>query len=170
MKETQRHLDAFELYLLHKQSGTNTEDSIKLLVGDLKVTRKTLYIWKKEFNWDEKEAIRSLEINKEIQTKTNKSIVDNKIQYLGVYHRLLKKLADNGYNIDICNVNDLSVVVKGALLLQDEPTENIKSDTTLDEQRGLERLRNIEAQHNDSNSDPRDSTTSPDRNSSDTTG
>ena len=55
-----------------------------------------------------------------------------------------------------------------ALLLQDEAGEIIENNVTIDKERGLERLRNIEARHNDSNSDSGDSTTGPDRNSANT--
>ena len=130
MKELQRHLDAFELYFQYKQSGCNTKQSISKVMVELKWSESALYNWKEEFDWDGREAIRSLEINKELQKKTNTSIVDNKIQYLGIYHRLLKKLADNGYDIDIKCINDLNLVVKGALLVQDEPTEHIKEDSS----------------------------------------
>ena len=131
MKELQKHLDAFEYYFQCKQSGHNTTESIRLVKSKCNVSEKTLYHWKKEFDWDGREAIRSLEINNKIQEKTNNSIVDNKIQYLGIYHRLLKKLADKGYNIDINNINDLNMVIKGALLIQDQPTENIKEQSII---------------------------------------
>ena len=130
MKELQKHLDAFERYFQYKQSGHGVEESIMLLKSDCKVTRKTLYDWKDKFDWDAKESIRSLEINKKLQQKTNNSIVKNKIQYLGIYNRLLKKLEEQGYPIEIKSIYDLNMVVKGSLLVQDEPTENIKSNTT----------------------------------------
>ena len=126
MKELQRHLDAFELYLSYKMSGLNVEDTIKLLMSDLGVTRKTLYKWKKDLKWDIKETIRSIDINKDIQKTTNKSVQDNRIQYLGIYHKLLTKLDKDGYPIEIKNVSDLDKVIKGSLLVQDEPTEHVK--------------------------------------------
>ena len=116
MKELQKHLDAFELYFQYKQSGHNTTQSIKLVKGKCKVSEKSLYKWKEEFDWDERETIRSLKINKEVQ-------------YLGIYHRLLKKLEKDGYPIEISSIHDLNLVIKGSLLVQDEPTEHIKENS-----------------------------------------
>ena len=129
MKELQKHLDAFELYFQYKQSGHNITQSIKLLKGKCKVSEKSLYKWKEEFDWDEKETIRSLEINKEVQKKTNSTVANNKAQYLGIYHRLLKKLEKDGYPIEISSIHDLNLVIKGSLLVQDEPTEHIKENS-----------------------------------------
>jgi hypothetical protein len=114
MKELQKHLDAFELYFQYKQSGHNTTQSIKLVKGKCKVSEKSLYKWKEEFDWDERETIRSLKINKEVQKKTNSTVANNKAQYLG---------------IEISSIHDLNLVIKGSLLVQDEPTEHIKENS-----------------------------------------
>jgi hypothetical protein len=126
MKELQKHLDAFELYFKSKQDGANTEESIKLLMSDFKVSRKTAYKWKKEFDWDGREAIRSQEIQKRIEEKTNTTIVDNKVKYLSFYHKLLDDLK-NDFKLKIKDVNDLKRVIDGALLLQDQPTEKTEN-------------------------------------------
>ena len=130
LKEQQRHKDAFEKYFTYKQSGKSNEESIKLLIGDIGVTRKSLYAWKKEFDWDGREALRSNEIQKGVEEKTNTTIIENKTRYLSFYHKLLDELEKNP--VTIKNVNDLQMVIKGCLLLQDEPTEHTKETNTTD--------------------------------------
>jgi hypothetical protein len=129
MKEQQRHKDAFELYFTFKQNGKSVEETIKLLQSDCNVTRKTLYVWKKEFDWDGREAIRANEIQKEVEQKTNTTIVDNKVQYLSFYHKLLEDLKTN-WNIKIENITDLKKVIDGSLLLQGESTERTETNIT----------------------------------------
>ena len=122
MEEKQIHLDAFEKYFIHKQAGINTTEAIEKVWLTGKVSKKTLWKWKREFDWDEKEAIRSLEITKKVSEKTNTTIVDNKVTYLGIIHKLLRKLQEGDYNIEIRNVSDVDKLIRTALLLQDEST------------------------------------------------
>lgn len=150
MKELQRHLDAFEIYFKHKQEGRNTKEAITLVSMELKFSETSLYKWKKEFDWDGREAIRSREIQRKIEEKTNNTIIENKIKYLSFYHKLLDDLRRD-WNLKIDNVRDLEVVTKNALLLQDEPTEHVKEKTQttlkIDHNLRLKRLKRIEAKH-----------------------
>jgi len=129
MKELQRHRDAFEIYLQHKQKGNLTTQAIRLVCSEFKVSEKTVWKWKREFDWDGREAIRTQEIQRQIEEKTNNSIVENKIKYLSYYHKLLDKMVQKKVPFEINNVRDLEIVTRNALLLQDEATE--KTQTTL---------------------------------------
>ena len=60
MKERQKHRDAFDKYFKLHQEGETVEAIVLLLASDFNVTRKTVYTWKKELNWDDREAIRRL--------------------------------------------------------------------------------------------------------------
>ena len=122
MKELQKHIDAFDQYFILKQNGLSVEEVVRLLVGDLGVTRKTVYKWKKEFKWDEKEAVRSADVNQKVERETNSTIVDNKVKYLSFYHKLLDDLK-NDFDIKVENVSDLRRVTDACLVLQGEVTE-----------------------------------------------
>ena len=126
MKELQKHKDAFELYFQSKQEGESVENAVRLLVGDLGVTRKTIYKWKKELKWDDREAVRASEVNRDVEKKTNSTIVDNKVKYLSFYHKLLDDLKKE-FDIRIKDVNDLKRVVDGCLVLQGEVNERWES-------------------------------------------
>jgi hypothetical protein len=124
MKELQRHIDAFEIYFKKKQEGNDTAKAITLASQECNFSETSLYTWKKEFDWDDREAIRAAEINKKVEEKTDSTIIENKTKYLSFYHKLLDKLKKDGFNIDIKSPRDLDLVVKGALLLQGEHTEH----------------------------------------------
>jgi len=124
MKELQRHIDAFEIYFKKKQEGNDTAKAITLASQECNFSETSLYTWKKEFDWDGREAIRAAEINKKVEEKTDSTIIENKTKYLSFYHKLLDKLKKDGFNIDIKSPRDLDLVVKGALLLQGEYTEH----------------------------------------------
>lgn len=126
MKELQRHIDAFEIYFKKKQEGNDTAKAITLASQECNFSETSLYTWKKEFDWDGREAIRAAEINKKVEEKTDSTIIENKTKYLSFYHKLLDKLKKDGFNIDIKSPRDLDLVVKGALLLQGEHTEHTK--------------------------------------------
>jgi len=124
MKELQRHIDAFEIYFKKKQEGNDTAKAITLASLECGFSETSLYTWKKEFDWDGREAIRAAEINKKVEEKTDSTIIENKTKYLSFYHKLLDKLKKDGFNIDIKSPRDLDLVVRGALLLQGEYTEH----------------------------------------------
>lgn len=65
-------------------------------------------------------------MNRDVEKKTNSTIVDNKVKYLSFYHKLLDELKNN-FDIKIENVNDLKRVVDGCLVLQGEFNERLKS-------------------------------------------
>jgi hypothetical protein len=128
MKELQRHIDAFEIYFKTKQSGKITHEAIKLVALELGFSTNAIYTWKKEFDWDGREAIRSREINKQIERKTDSSIVTNKIKYLAIVHKpiddLITKMDAGETVLVIENDKQAERYLKLALLLQDQTTEN----------------------------------------------
>lgn len=126
MKELQKHLDAFELYFQSKQAGSTTKASIMQVASKQKYNVTTVWRWKKNFNWDEREVVRASEVNKRVEKRINSSIVDNKVKYLSFYHKLLDDLK-NDFDIRIWNVTDLKKTIDGALVLQDEPVERVES-------------------------------------------
>ncbi len=130
MKELQRHRDAFELYLTKKLEGIDTTQAITQVSLELSCSESSIYNWKKKFNWDEREAIRSAEIQKEVEKRTNATITENKVKYLSFYHKLLDDLKNN-FNIKIENTRDLKLVVDGALNLQGEATERSHNVTDI---------------------------------------
>ena len=130
MKEAQKHIDAFELYFQSIQSGMSVNESILSVQKQCTVSERTVWRWHSAFDWSGRTALRSKEINKKVEQKTNSTIVANKARYLRIYHSLLDDL-ERRADVTIKNVNDLQMVVKGTLLLQDEPTENIKENVNI---------------------------------------
>jgi len=132
MKELQRHIDAFEIYFKNKQGGHDTAKAISLSSLECGFSETSLYTWKKEFDWDGREAIRAKEINKKVEEKTDSTIIKNKANYLSYYHNLLNKLMEGGFGIEIKSARDLDLVIKGALLLQGEPSEISKVEGSVE--------------------------------------
>lgn len=135
MDEEQIHLDAFEKYFEYRQEGKNKSESISLVSVELGFSKTSIYKWKKNFNWDDREAVRSAEINAEVQKKTNSTIIDNKTKYLSYVHAILNKIIvkkpDGSFdiNLDIKNISDFEKVTKLGLLLQGEDTERTTINT-----------------------------------------
>jgi hypothetical protein len=136
MKETQKHIDAFELYFTLKQNGADTNKAIMSVSKQINVSERTIFRWKNNFDWDGREAIRSNEINKKIEEKTNDTIVDMKVKYLKIIHGPLFKYLEDVESkkrdpLKIRSPRDLDILVKLGLLLQDQPTEHKKDDALL---------------------------------------
>ena len=151
MKEFQRHHEAFELYFSFIQSKKSKSESIIRVASEYNVANSTMWRWHKEFNWDNRAHLRNIEINKQVEKKTNTTIADNKAKYLTFIHKLLddwKKKVDKGeVPVEITSPSDVDKIIKLALLLQDEAGEIIENQVTINKEKGLERLRRIEAKH-----------------------
>lgn len=135
MEEEQTHLDAFELYFKLRQEGNGKTKSVAGVASEYNRSESTIFEWKKKLHWDDREAIRSSEINSNIQKKTNSTIIDNKSKYLSYGHAILNKVIvkkpDGTFdiNLDIKNVSDFEKVTKLCLLLQGEDTERTSINT-----------------------------------------
>jgi hypothetical protein len=162
MNEKQKHLDAFELF--YRLGGVGSDENFSKVSGKFQVTERTVWNWYKKFGWKERVHLRNIDVNKEVIKKTNSTIAANKAKYLTYAHKLFddwKKKVDSGeIPVEIKSVSDVDKIVKLALLLQDEAGEIIENKVTIDKESGLERLKSIEAKHNDGNSDSGDSTRS----------
>lgn len=132
MKELQRHRDAFELYFKLKQSNHTTTDAVRLVKGEFKVSEKTIYKWKKAFSWDGREAIRTNEIQKNIEARTNKSIEDYKTSLINLWENTLAEYTSEVNTgkrkpVQIEKTRDLETATKNLLLLMGESTERTES-------------------------------------------
>jgi len=145
MKELQRHIDAFEIYFTNKQNGQNVQDSVRLVESKFGVSEKTVYKWKRVFDWDGREAIRANEINRKIEKKTDNSIVSNKVKYLAVVHKpiddLIKKMNEGKSVLVIESSLDVERYLKMALLLQDQPTD--KTDVVSEVESSVKKVNNL---------------------------
>jgi hypothetical protein len=130
MEEEPIHLDAFETYFKLRQSGKGKTEAAIGTGSEHGRTKSTIFEWKKNFNWDDREAVRSADINREVQQNTNSVIIDNKTSYLIYAHKLLDKILIKdkdgnvtGINLDIKSISDFEKVTKLCLLLQGEDTD-----------------------------------------------
>ena len=120
MIEKQKHIDAFEIYFTFKQERLSKNKAFEETIKKIGVSKSSIKTWAREFDWDGREAIRSKEINKKVSEKTDDNIVDHKAMYLSFFHKLLNDLKNSGFDIKICNVNDLVKAVDMCLVLLDE--------------------------------------------------
>jgi hypothetical protein len=169
MKEKQKHLDAFELF--YTLGGEASQENCTRVSDKFQITERTFWNWYKKLGWKDRVHLRNIDVNEEVVQRTNSKIADNKAKYLTYVHKLFddwkKKVDDGDAPVEIKSASDVDKIVKLALLLQDEAGEIIENKVTVNKEKGLERLKNIEATHNDGSSDSGDSTTGPDRDSSD---
>lgn len=136
MKESQKHLDAFELYFKFIQSNKTKSESIIGVSSEYNIATSTVWRWNKLFDWDGRTAIRSKEIQKQVEKRTNRTIVENKASYLSIIHNIFGKYTHDVKNnlrepLEITNMYELERGIKTALLLQEEPTEHFKEESNI---------------------------------------
>lgn len=129
MKEKQKHIDAFEEF--YTLGGAASEENVRYLSGKCQVSERTIWRWYKSFGWKERVHLRNIDVNKEVEQKTNSTIADNKAKYLSYVHKLFddwKTKVDEGeVPVEIKSVSDVDKVVKLGLLLQDEATDKTET-------------------------------------------
>lgn len=126
MREGQRHRDAFEEYFQLRQQGHTPTEAINSVAIQYGFSERTIWQWKKAFNWDEREAIRAAEIQRGIEEKTNEQIIDNKARYLA---KLNKLIFDS--DVKIQSVSELIGAIKTASELQGQ-TERFEGEIKVD--------------------------------------
>jgi len=94
MEEEQTHLDAFEIYFKARQEGQTKTHAIRRVADEYHRAESTIFGWHKDFGWEERESIRAAQIREEVQTKTDSTITDNKIKYMGIVHSPLNKYVE----------------------------------------------------------------------------
>ena len=89
MRETQKHIDAYNTYYMYLQEGRNKSASITQLSQDLQVNESTIYRWAKAFDWDGRSAIQNNDLINKTADKVNDALSDNKAWYLSIIHKAL---------------------------------------------------------------------------------
>ena len=121
------HLDAFEKYFILKQSGVNVVDAIAEVASEYNRSVSSVYTWKKAFDWDGREAIRTHDVQTKVAEQTNQALADNKSWYLRIIHDAVRKAEEEGV-VHIENVRDFDLLVKQALTIQGDDTSD-KTET-----------------------------------------
>lgn len=151
MKEKQRHTDAFEIYFQKKQEGGTVPEAVNAVHLQLQFSERAIYNWKDEFNWDDREAIRNAEIQRNVEKKINKKAEDHRVRYL----ELINNAVGNYYNkvadgerepIEIKNSADLTRLIRcgSEILGFTEDKQDINISIVQNKEEKLEKLREIE--------------------------
>ena len=130
MKEQQKHRDAFEEYFILRQTGSSVVEAIRAVSNKYNVSEGAIYTWKKNFDWDGRESIRTHDIQTKVTEKTNAALADNKTWYLRIIHDAIRNAEENGV-VNIENIRDYDLMVKQALVIQGDDTHDTTETTEL---------------------------------------
>lgn len=123
MQETLQHKEAFEYYY-----SLGTQRNLIAVHVWFKCGKRTVEIWSKAFNWQERVIQRDIELSKGLEKKTNTTILNEKANY----RRIIKETIGKMEEISINNTKDLETLVKLDLLLMGEATEKNETDNKID--------------------------------------
>lgn len=131
MKETLRHIEAFEYYY-----ALGSARSLSKVAKQFKVAVQTVHRWNDRLNWQEKLEERDVEIAELLQAECKNEAVMSKLKY----RKVIKKAMDQFIrsllcgNVKIDSISDFERLLKADLLLAGEATErsdinaNIRAD------------------------------------------
>lgn len=129
MKEKPKHIDAFQFWFGLTEKGYSTTDSVKTTAKHCGVIPRTIWKWYKEFGWEDRADKKRLQILAEVEKRENKTLVENRLNYLKILHKILDQFIKDGFPVKIESMKDLDIIIKNCLVLQDAPSEVIKQDT-----------------------------------------
>jgi len=129
MKEKPKHIDAFQFWFGLTEKGYSTTDSVRTTAQHSGVLPRTIWKWYKEFGWEERADKKRLQILAEVEKKENRTLVENRLNYLKILHKVLDNFIKDGMQLDIKTARDLDTIIKACLVVQDAPSEVIKQDT-----------------------------------------
>ena len=129
MKEKPKHIDAFQFWFGLTEKGYSTTDSVKTTAKHCGVIPRTIWKWYKEFGWEDRADKKRLQILAEVEKKENRTLVENRLNYLKILHKILDQFIKDGFPVKIESMKDLDIIIKNCLVLQDAPSEVIKQDT-----------------------------------------
>ena len=132
MIEQKRHIDAYYYWFNLTEKGLNTSDAIIETANHFQLEKRTIWKYYSEFNWKERAITKRQEIVKEVEKKENKTLAENRVQYLRILHKLLDEYVKAGLPSKIESVKDLEIIIKNCLILQDSPSEVTKQKNTTD--------------------------------------
>ena len=130
MKEQKKHLDAFSYFFNLLEKGYTLTDSIGLTGEHCNVTERAVWNWYSEFEWENKTNIKRAKILEKMEEEENKTLAQNRLNYLKIMHKLLDNFIQDDFPVDISNVRDLETVIRNCLVLQEAPTEYTKNMNT----------------------------------------
>lgn len=129
MKEKPKHIDAFQFWFGLTEKGYTTTDSVRTTAQHSGVLPRTIWKWYKEFGWEERADKKRLQILAEVEKQENRTLVENRLNYLKILHKVLDKFIKGGFQLDVKTAKDLETIIKTCLIVQDAPSEVIKQDT-----------------------------------------
>ena len=129
-KERLRHIQAFETYYALGDDRSFTQLGLKISVH-----RRTIQLWSVSFEWDKRIETRDDKIAIRLRQATDRSILEQRIIYLDIIRTQIDKFMLDHNNLDIVTVADFRELVKLDLLLSGSPTDIVKIDLNLWEQR-----------------------------------
>ena len=129
MKETLKNKEAFELYYSMGNDRSLAKLKAKLMSSKSPysvLNLKTFQRWSKNFNWQERIALRDVNNGKELEKKVDKEIVNSKADYRALVKKVVQKfeekLKDNKIRIE--RPEDLNIMAKLDLVLMGEAPED----------------------------------------------
>lgn len=123
-------MDAFSYWFALTEKGHTTSESAQATAEHMGVNVRSIWKWYDEFDWKDRAEKKRADINKKIEEQENKTLAENRANYLKILHKLLDNYIKDGFPVQIETVKDLETVIKNCLVLQDAPTDVIKNNTT----------------------------------------
>lgn len=118
-----RELLAFEEYYTLTKTGIKPTDAITQVAEKFDVGKRTVYRWKKDYNWDKLATERSIRANEEladdIKEQSDMVVKDFRKPFIKILNRLVARCVHEN-EVKINSVKDLVTVIETVNKLQRE--------------------------------------------------
>ncbi|MGI6564898.1 IS630 transposase-related protein [Methanosphaera sp.] len=116
-------LMAFEDYYLQTKMGHKSNEAVTFVADKYDVTKRTVFRWKKDYNWDKLATERSIKANEQlaedIKHESDAAVKDFRKPFISILNRLIAQCVHEN-EVRITNVKDLVMVMETISKLQKE--------------------------------------------------
>ena len=116
-------LMAFEDYYVYTKCGHKPNEAVNYVADKYDVTKRTVFRWKKDYNWDKLATERSIKANEQladdIRHESDAAVKDFRKPFIGILNRLIAQCVHEN-EVRINNIKDLVLVMETISKLQKE--------------------------------------------------
>lgn len=116
-------LMAFEDFYQWTNLGHKTTEAIDMVADKYGVSKRTVFRWRKDYNWEQLATERSVKVNQQlaedIKDKSDARVKDFRKPFIGILNRLVAQCVHNN-TVEIKSVKDLVLVIETINKLQKE--------------------------------------------------
>lgn len=135
-EETPQQKKAFDFYCQLILTDMSVDDSLTEIIKECGVSKRTVYRWKKDFNWDDRVLLKQKDIEDGVSVETRETLNDIKAKLIKIVKNplldVLTEIEKGNKPVTVKTTGDIDRLVKLLLVIYGEANEISTTKTDVD--------------------------------------